>query len=120
MDRSGVFDYYFATNGPSVRTAHALSCRSNSPRQGAPVAMATKRSPITTESPEELRSLAAEVSQLASALADLRARAESFSKPVYDAGWKFPIASMLAFSGDLQGWAEAIETIADAGETPAS
>jgi hypothetical protein len=56
---------------------------------------------------------------LASALADLRARAESFSKPVYDAGWKFPIASMLAFSHDLQGWAEAIETIADAGETPA-
>lgn len=82
--------------------------------------MATKRSPTTTESPEELRALATEVSQLASALADLRTRAENFSKPVYDAGWKFPIASMLAFSRDLQGWAEAIETIAETGEAPAS
>jgi hypothetical protein len=82
--------------------------------------MATKRSPTTTESPEELRSLATEVSQLASALVDLRARANSFSKPVYDAGWKYPIGSMLGFAHDLQGWAEALDALVNPGDSSTS
>jgi hypothetical protein len=81
--------------------------------------MATKRSPTTTESPEELRSLAAEIRQIASALDNLRTRAETFSKPIYDAGWKYPIGSMLGFAHDLQGWAEAVDALAEA-ETDSS
>jgi hypothetical protein len=60
--------------------------------------MATKRSSTTSETTEELCSLVTEIRQIASALDDLRARADSFSKPVYDAGWKYPIGSMLGFA----------------------
>jgi hypothetical protein len=84
------------------------------------VGMAAKRSPITTESPEQLRSLATEIHEIASALENLRARAESFSKPVYDAGWKYPIGSMRGFANDLQGWAEALNALIEAEVSPDS
>jgi hypothetical protein len=75
--------------------------------------MVIKRSPTRTESAEVIRSLAADIRQIASALESLHARADSFSKPVYDAGWKFPIASMVGFGKDLEDWADALDTMVE-------